>query len=52
MKRPDDDMTGTGAIVFLVLIALCCVGDCWWNSYAYGDWTCAFKRCVQVKEMK
>lgn len=23
-----------------------------WNAYAYGDWTCAFKRCVQIQDVR
>ena len=48
MKR-DDDLTGAGAIALLVLVVLCCALDACWNQHVYGDWTCAWSKCVRVK---
>ena len=37
-----------GVAVFVAVLALGVV----YNHYAYGDWTCMFKRCVVVGNIK
>lgn len=49
MTKPDDNLTGWGAIALLVIILLCTAADAWYASRVYGDWTCAFSRCVRVR---
>lgn len=48
MSRNNDD-NGWTILAFLVLVLLSVIGDCWYNARIYGDWTCAFSRCVRVK---
>lgn len=49
MSKTDDDMTGGVAIALLVILLIAFGADLAWNAHVYGDWTCAFSRCVRVR---
>lgn len=47
MRRDEDN--GWIVLVFVLIVALSFGVDVWWNAHVYGDWTCAFSKCVRVK---
>jgi len=36
-------------VMFVGVILIMLGADVAWNSYVYGDWTCAFAKCRKVK---
>ena len=39
-------------ILYIILIVGVLALSPVYNQWAYGDWTCMFKHCVQVKDRK
>lgn len=40
-------------VIFVVLVAVAILaGLIAWNHVWYGDWTCAFTRCVKVGDIR
>lgn len=48
-KRHDRNVKVTAFSMLLLIALLVLGGQIWHASWAYGDWTCAFKKCLVVK---
>jgi hypothetical protein len=49
---PNDRGDRLAHMLLAALAVAIVAGDFFWNDYAYGDWTCMFKRCVMVQNVK
>lgn len=52
--RLKTSLDNIGSILFIIAFLLFITSWLWlpplWSQLAYGDWSCAYKKCVVVKE--
>ncbi len=52
MKLPSARWTKLDYVVFASLVIVVMLIGALYNHFAYDDWTCMFKRCVAIENIK
>jgi hypothetical protein len=49
MKNYNNDSNMLVMVIVIIGLVASAFADCAWNEHVYGDWTCAWSKCIRVK---